>query len=177
MVLEGWSEFVVGHLIGERDQWNSESAQVDGRVSSVVLSCSVESVWSLVWSCTTWILNMYKDANACEALAVVGFAIEETVSILYKFIWDGLKKTDMNPQDYVFFPLHILVDDHHADLLIAGFANYMKTNPEACARAPELVMATLDRRTQMLDELRELVAAAGLDTCSIPAHANPIARI
>ncbi|CAE7433531.1 unnamed protein product, partial [Symbiodinium microadriaticum] len=119
---------------------------------------------------TTWILNLYRDANACEALAIVGFAIEETVSILYQFIWDGLKKTDMNPQDYVFFPLHILVDDHHADLLITAFANYMKTTPEACARAPELVMS-------MLDELRELVSVEGIDQCSVPVNPNRIARV
>eukprot|EP00392_Amoebophrya_sp_AT5.2_P019910 g20943.t1 len=33
-------------------------------------------------------------------------------------------------------------------------------------------MATLDRRTQMLDELREIVAAAGLDTCDIPVNSG-----
>ena len=39
---------------------------------------------------TEYMIEMYDGATACEALAVIGFAIEETVSTLYKFVWDGL---------------------------------------------------------------------------------------
>ena len=117
---------------------------------------------------TSWIIKKYEDANACEALSMIGFAIEETVSILYSYLWNGLKTTDMDPEDFVFFPLHILVDDGHADLLKAGFAAYWDENPEQCKAAPRLVLEVLDRRSVMMDELRGLVDAEFGATCEIP---------
>lgn len=126
---------------------------------------------------TNWMLAKYREANACESLAIIGFAIEETVSTLYQFIWDGLKKTDMDPADYVFFPLHILVDDGHADLLKRGFIKYWQQNPQQCARAPALVKEVFERRTQMLDELREYAAAAGIDRCALPKSSQRMSQL
>ena len=66
---------------------------------------------------TNYMLNLYKNANACEGMAILAYAIEDTVSRMYTHIWNGMKRTTTNPRDYVFFPLHILLDDDHADLL------------------------------------------------------------
>ena len=50
----------------------------------------------------TRIFNQYEQANACEALTMVRFAIEETVSTLYNHIWNEFKKTNMRPENCVF---------------------------------------------------------------------------
>ena len=71
---------------------------------------------------TDFMINMYSNGTACEALAVIGFAIEQTVSSMYEFIWKGLKEhTSYDDETIVFFPLHILVDDGHAELLRDSF--------------------------------------------------------
>lgn len=40
---------------------------------------------------TADMIRIYEQANSCEGLAVIGFAIEQTVPTLYQYIWDGLK--------------------------------------------------------------------------------------
>ena len=50
-----------------------------------------------------------------------------------------LKKTSLTTEQIVFFPLHILVDDGHADLLQQGFEKYLHTEPESCANAMGIV--------------------------------------
>jgi hypothetical protein len=86
------------------------------------------------------IIQMYDESNACEALAIIGFAIERTVPRLYQYIWDGLKlQTEFDSHDYVFFPLHILVDDGHADHIITAFKNLYVRRPDLCRTAPEIV--------------------------------------
>merc|ERR1712048_1388030 len=112
---------------------------------------------------TTFMLDTLEQATACEALSVLSFAIEETVSTLYQYIWEGLQKTSLGKQDYVFFPLHILLDDGHADLLKQGFDHYAVHEPESCAKTPELVERVMARRTQMFDEVKkEIEDASGL---------------
>ena len=104
---------------------------------------------------TADILKMYDEANACEALAIIGFAIEQTVSSLYQFIWDGLKHhTSMNPDDFVFFPLHILVDDGHADHLKNAFSALYARDRNQCSNAATVVRQVLARRSQMLSDLK-----------------------
>ena len=104
------------------------------------------------------ILKMYDDANACEALAIIGFAIEQTVATLYQFIWDGLKShTTMNPDDFVFFPLHILVDDGHADHIKNAFHALYARDKQQCENAPAVVRAVLERRSKMFYDLKEHV--------------------
>ena len=104
---------------------------------------------------TQYMLNMYDKSNACEAVAVIGFAIEETVSKLYSFVYDTLKyHTTLDASDYVFFPLHILIDDGHADLLKLSFKHYVVTKPEMCENAARIVHEVLDRRSRMFDMVK-----------------------
>jgi L-fuculose-phosphate aldolase len=126
---------------------------------------------------TQWILNKYDEANACEALSMIGFAVEETVSTIYQYLWDGLKLTDMDPQDIVFFPLHILIDDGHADLLKRGFAGYWEDTPELCKSAPRLVLEVLDRRSAMMDELREIVEYDQGVACNRPYTESRVTQL
>merc|ERR1711953_520046 len=121
---------------------------------------------------TTFMLDTLEQATACEALSVLSFAIEETVSTLYQYIWEGLQKTSLGKQDYVFFPLHILLDDGHADLLKQGFDHYAVHEPESCAKTPELVERVMARRTQMFDEVKREIEVA-----SVPAEQSMSAKI
>lgn len=81
---------------------------------------------------TDLMINLTNDGDDCVGLAIMAFAIESTVSRLYQFIWEGLKKSSMDPSAYVFFPLHILIDDGHADALIQAWLNSFKRNPQSC---------------------------------------------
>jgi len=125
---------------------------------------------------TADILDMYDKANACEALAIIGFAIEQTVPTLYQFIWDGLKNhTTMNPNDFVFFPLHILVDDGHADHLKDAFTALYARGKDQCANAAETVRTVLNRRSKMLSDLKAHVEeVTGGQICS---HSEGVAQV
>jgi hypothetical protein len=49
---------------------------------------------------------MYDESDACEASAIIGFAIERTIPKLYQYIWDALTlQTDLESHDYLFFLL------------------------------------------------------------------------
>eukprot|EP01084_Bolivina_argentea_P115090 204749_1 len=53
---------------------------------------------------TKYMIDMYRDSNACESLAIIGFAIEETVSRLYEYIYNGLQHyTQLSGDQIVFF--------------------------------------------------------------------------
>eukprot|EP00933_Yihiella_yeosuensis_P044167 TRINITY_DN3925_c0_g1_i3.p1 TRINITY_DN3925_c0_g1~~TRINITY_DN3925_c0_g1_i3.p1 ORF type:complete len:523 (+),score=112.32 TRINITY_DN3925_c0_g1_i3:3-1571(+) len=123
-----------------------------------------------------WIIEEFEKANPCEALAIIGFGIEDTVSILYDYIWKGLKKTSMDPESYVFFPLHILVDDGHADLLKRGFARYHQRDPEMCKHSFEIVQSILDRRSTLFDELRDQTEADTGISCSLPRSPTKVTQ-
>jgi len=88
------------------------------------------------------------------------FAIEETVSTLYEFIWNGLNRhTQLSPDQIVFFPLHIFLDDGHADLLKMGFSHYVQSEKyqTMCDDTEAIIQSVLDRRVRMFDELRQQI--------------------
>lgn len=122
---------------------------------------------------TQYMLDMYDKSNACEAVAVIGFAIEETVSKLYSFIYDSLQDhTKLSPSDYVFFPLHILIDDGHADLLKLAYKHYIENKPSLCKNAPNIVHEVLDRRSKMFDMVKQEIEQKQGHTCKLDQTNN-----
>ena len=89
-----------------------------------------------------FMLSKYEESNVCEALSIIGFAIEETVSSIYDPLWKGLiKYTNLLKKDIIFFPLHILLDDGHSDLLKKSFLYYFN-NPNTnslCSNAANVI--------------------------------------
>ena len=65
----------------------------------------------------------------------------------------------MNPDDFVFFPLHILVDDGHADHFKEKFFELYAQDREQCKNAPALVRDLLARHAQMFTDLKARVEA------------------
>ncbi|MFC0103326.1 TenA family transcriptional regulator [Sphingopyxis terrae] len=55
--------------------------------------------------------------SAAEALGALGLGTENIVSTIYVPFVKALSRTDLNPRDTVFFPLHTAVDDHHQEAL------------------------------------------------------------
>ena len=114
---------------------------------------------------TQFMLDIYEKSNVCVCLAIIGFAIEETVSTLYNFVWNGLKDhTELAPNEIVFFPLHIFLDDGHADLLKLGFKHYL-LNSTMCGEAEAVIQSVLDRRVQMFDEVRQQIEESQQQKC------------
>lgn len=62
-------------------------------------------------------LNTLTCGSAAEALGALGLGTENIVSTIYIPFVTALSRTDMNPRDTVFFPLHTAVDDHHQEAL------------------------------------------------------------
>ncbi|WP_299586600.1 iron-containing redox enzyme family protein [uncultured Microbulbifer sp.] len=53
-----------------------------------------------------------------EAIGALGLGTEHVVSSIYPFIEKGLKQIpEISPEDYCFFSVHTLIDDHHAESL------------------------------------------------------------
>jgi len=118
---------------------------------------------------TKYMVNLYGESNVCESLAVIGFAIEESVSRLYEFIWNGLRNhTPLTGDQMVFFPLHILIDDGHADLLKLGFKHFLENEPALCDKAEALILEVLEKRTKMYDDIRQQIETKQAHRCPIP---------
>jgi len=120
---------------------------------------------------TKFMINLYGESNVCESLAVIGFAIEESVSRLYEYIWNGLRDhTKLTGDQIVFFPLHILIDDGHADLLKLGFKHYVQNEPALCQRSEEVINDVLEKRIKMYDDIRREIEDKQNHQCSLPYH-------
>jgi len=120
---------------------------------------------------TKFMINLYGDSNVCESLAVIGFAIEESVSRLYEYIWNGLRDhTELTGDQIVFFPLHILIDDGHADLLKLGFKHYVQNEPQLCSKSETVINDVLEKRIKMYDDIRREIEEKQNHKCSLPYH-------
>jgi len=94
---------------------------------------------------------------------------EETVSRLYQFVWKGLKDhTPLTDEEIVFFPLHILIDDGHADLLKLGFKHYVQNAPGLCTGARDVVEKVLEMRIKMYDDIRRDIEQRQGYRCPLP---------
>ena len=118
---------------------------------------------------TKYMIHLYRTTNACESLAIIGFAIEETVSRLYEYIWNGLQNhTPLTDDKIVFFPLHILIDDGHADLLKLGFKHYLVNNNTMCQESENIINDVLEKRIKMYDDIRRIIEEKQGYQCKLP---------
>ena len=82
--------------------------------------------------------------------------------------------TPLRDEDVAFFPLHILIDDCHADLLKLGFRHYLNHKPAMCAGAEAVVLEVLDswrgatRCTTTCAGISRTASAAACPTTSRP---------
>jgi len=104
---------------------------------------------------TQLMINATAESDVCVGLAILAFAIESSVSRLYQFIWDGLKKSKViGESEFVFFPLHILIDDGHADALKEAWFTAFKRNPYTCfEQSYDMTKKILDARVKWYDAL------------------------
>jgi L-fuculose-phosphate aldolase len=107
---------------------------------------------------TEFMYKQYKSSSTIESLSIIGFAIERTVSTIYSYILKGIQQTQLEKKDYVFFPLHIYIDDGHADLLIKGTSIYLEKNPSEFCNLVNIVNNTMNRRVQMYDEINNILS-------------------
>ena len=99
---------------------------------------------------TQLMIDTTAESDVCVGLAILAFAIESSVSRLYQFIWDGLKKSGVIAADqFVFFPLHILIDDGHADALKDAWFTAYKRDPATCfQKSYDVTKKILDARVK-----------------------------
>eukprot|EP01083_Nonionella_stella_P203013 741103_1 len=118
---------------------------------------------------TKYMMRLYRDSNACESSDIIVFAIEETVSSLYEYIWNGLQHhTQLRGDQTVFFPIHIVIDDGHADLLKLAFKHYLLNNHSMCDNAEDIISDVLAKRTQLYDDVRKEIEQRQGYACKEP---------
>jgi L-fuculose-phosphate aldolase len=106
---------------------------------------------------TNFMLDTLNNSSGCVCTAVIGFAIESTVSKLYNYIWKGFQKSSKKPFDYVFLPLHILVDDNHADDLIKSYEILFNNNSIECDGSLVTVKRILDERVLFFNRILTII--------------------
>ena len=125
---------------------------------------------------TDFMFNKYKNSTGCQDLAIIGYAIESTISTLYTHIYNGINYTNISKCDSVFFPLHIFIDDGHADVIKSTFKKMLqdniKNNKNECENANEIIKEVLDKRSEMYDEIRNILIDENIDECDLPQKNN-----
>lgn len=66
-------------------------------------------------------------ASAASGVGALGLGTENIVSTIYQPFVRAISRTDLSPEDTVFFPLHTAVDDHHQATLEEIAARYAET--------------------------------------------------
>ena len=129
---------------------------------------------------TQYMFDKYNITTPCEALSIIAFGIEDTVSTLYSHIIQGLEKTDIAKCDYVFFPLHVYIDDGHADALKNEFKKYIEldiiNDTNECTFSEVHIKEVLDKRKMMYDDIRKILFDNGDDICLIPQQYDSNSR-
>ena len=102
-------------------------------------------------------------------LGALCFGTEAIVKPIYKKILKAIEKeTNLNPKDYIFYPLHIYFDDDNADSLEKLAMNYAKTKKgreeikygmEIALSGRERVFSAILKMVQTTSELYDLQAA------------------
>lgn len=103
-----------------------------------------------------------------EAIGAIGLGTEFIVKAVYQNFIPILKLSDLSPQDYVFFPLHTEVDDHHQESLMlitrelvkdqSSFDLIRKGMLKALMLRSSFWDSLLERTVSQLNSFDELVA-------------------
>lgn len=98
-------------------------------------------------------LNYLADITATQGVVALGVATERIVPAMYEKIHQALKKSTLKPAHYVFFPLHYIVDEGHADTLDLLAEELISTNKNTQQELEETVTCLLDERSTFYDDL------------------------
>jgi len=87
--------------------------------------------------------NMKKEFVHGEIAAVLA-AIETITPFVAGTISNGCSKTKLNLEDYVYFTLHIEVDDEHAKRMWLAWVELCMSDPDACEQSERAVQIFFD---------------------------------
>jgi len=80
----------------------------------------------------------------------------------------------------VFFPLHVYIDDGHADALKDEFKKYLESdiinNTNECTNSEAHIKEVLDKRNMMYNDIRKILFDNRDDICSIPQQYDSNSR-
>jgi len=98
-------------------------------------------------------LNYLASITATQGVIALGVATERIVPAMYEKIHQGLKKSALKPEDYVFFPLHYIVDEGHAEALDQLAIELIAMQENTIQELKETVSRVLDERNRFFDDL------------------------
>ncbi len=98
-------------------------------------------------------LNYLAESTATQGVVALGVATESIVPSMYEKLHQALKKSSLQPQDYVFFPLHYIVDEGHAETLDLLAEELISTNENTSQELEETVTRVLDERGLFYEDL------------------------
>lgn len=101
------------------------------------------------------VLKSIQDSTICKSLGIIGFGTEFVVKDIYKNFIEAIEKyTDINKEDSVFFYLHSIVDDDHADILVKISESFMNSENNI-KEIEEGMFLALDLRCEFWNKLYE----------------------
>ncbi len=120
----------------------------------------------LVATCS-WVetfLAICRHGGQEQAVGALGVATEGIVGHMYRYVLRGVKRAwpEMPLRDRVFFDLHAMVDDDHAEVL-RGIAVALARAPEGRRQLAVGAAKALNARATFFDEVLVHVRAGGLE--------------
>lgn len=121
----------------------------------------------LVATCS-WVetfLAVCRHGGQEQAVGALGMATEGIVGPMYRYVLGGIKRAwpEMPLRDRVFFDLHAMVDDDHADVLRRIAAALART-PEGRRQLAVGTVKALSARATFFDEMLAHLRAEALET-------------
>lgn len=121
--------------------------------------CAIRPDVGLAWSQKFQLLCKQDE---CTAIGAVGFGTELIVSRIYTQILEAIKShSNLLPTDYVFFDLHSVCDDDHADQLLS-IADDLAVDAAARAKIERGAIAAIDLRASFWDAMLERAENPGV---------------
>jgi len=100
------------------------------------------------------LLCLVQNGSQASAIGAIGLGTESVVKYIYRYIIKALENhTNLNLEEYVFFPLHTEVDDEHGLILLDIGSQLVSERPESEMELRKGMLRALNLRAAFWDDM------------------------